>query len=277
MYLHLSENMETAIVRCLAERPSLTAKELHERLAQRRHTASRSSVYEKLKKLQENGVVVKLDRGFTVDLSWASELLDFATDVQSRYLDHAISSGILVAPGQKRAWRFRSLRGLCEFWQHLQLAIGATSDDKCLLDWSPYLLFDLVCTYGGSRCDRTLAALKRLGGSGLRIYEGTRPLNQTILRQSRNVQFTAASAESPYHRQQNTILNVLGDYVVTIRLDERAVFELDELFSLPALPERHVTHRTLAQPVNVRLCLQNDAQKVRCHRRRFAAYFGVKL
>ena len=157
MYLHLSENTETAIVRCLAERPSLTAKEVCECLARRRHAVSRSSVYEKLKRLQESGVLVKLNRGFTVDLSWASEQLTFITDLQSKYLDHAASSGFLVSPGDKRAWRFRSLRSLCEFWLHLYLALGTASDDMRILEWNPYVLFDLACGYAS--CGKLLSVV----------------------------------------------------------------------------------------------------------------------
>ena len=277
MYLHLSENTETAIVRCLAERPSLTAKEVCERLAQGRHRASRSSVYEKLKNLQERGVLVKMNRGFTVDLSWASEQLLFITDLQSRYREHATSSGVFVTPGDKRTWRFRSFRSLCEFWQHLTLALRTASDDRCFLDWSPYLLFDLACGYAGSKGHRMQAALKRLGGHGFRIYDGASPLNRLLIEQSRDLSFTAASAESSYHRQQGTIINVLDDYVITVRLDERAVRTLDELFSLPEFPDGAVIRRTLDRPVNVRLRLVHDHQKARGHRRKFAAYFGVRL
>lgn len=277
MYLHLSENTESAIVRCLAERPSLTAKQICEYLAQRRHAAGRSSVYEKLKRLQEDGVVVKLNRGFTVDLGWASEQLVFITDLQSRYLDHAASSGFLVAPDDKRTWRFRSLRSLCEFWLHLYLALGTASDDKCFLQWDPYALFDLACGYAGSKGDRVLAALKRLGAHGFRIYDGTSPLNRLLIERSSGLTFTAASAESPYHSHSRTIINVLGDHLITVRLDEPAVCALDALFCLPKLPERTVVGRALDQPVHVRLRLEHDRQKAACHRRKFAAYFGVKL
>ena len=163
MYLHFSEKTETAIIRCLAEQPALTAKEVCECLARRRHAASRSSVYEKLKRLQDDGVLVKLNRGFAVDLSWASELLVFAADLRVRYLDHAKSSGLLAAPGEKRIWRFRSLRALCDSWLHLYLALATATADKRFLVWSPYLLFDLACSAHSSKGNRMRAALRHLG------------------------------------------------------------------------------------------------------------------
>lgn len=277
MYLHLSDNTESAIVRCVAERPSLTAKEICECLSQRRCAASRSSVYEKLKRLQDSGVVVKMNRGFTVDLSWASELLVFATDLQSRYLDHAQSPGLLVGPGDKRTWRFRTLRSLCEFWLHLYLALGTASHDKRFLDWSPYLLLDLACGFFGPKGDRMRTALRHLGGQGFRIYDEVRPLNGLLVRQPRGLAFTTASAESFYHRHERTIINVLGDYVVTVHLDDRAVLTLSELFSSSQSPGNFAVARTLDQRANVKLRLEHDCQKTRSHRRRFATYFGVRL
>ena len=209
MYQHFSENTESAIIRCLAEQPSLTAKEVCESLSRRRHAASRSSVYEKLKRLQEDGVLVKLNRGFTVDLGWASEQLVFITTLQSRYLDHATSSGFFVAPGDKRTWRFRNLRNLSDFWLHLHLGLATASDDKCFLVWSPYLLFDLACSAHGSKRNRMRAALRHLGGDGFRIYDDALPLNRLLAQQPDGLTFTGASADSPYHRHERTIFNVL--------------------------------------------------------------------
>jgi hypothetical protein len=277
MYLHLSDNMESAIVRCVAEQPSLTAKQICECLARRRCRASRSSVYEKLKRLEDNGVVVKMNRGFTVDLAWASELLVFATDLRARYLDHAQSSGLWAAPGDKRAWRFRSLRDLCEFWPHLYLALATASRDRHFLDWSPYLLFDLACNLLGPKGDRIRAALGRLGGHGFRIYDDALPLNRLLAQQTPAFPLTAASAASPYHRHERTILHVLGEFLVTVQLDDRAILVLDELFSTSQTPEPSAVARSLDGPAKVKLRLERDRRKTQSHRRRFAAYFGVKL
>ena len=277
MYQHLSDNTETAIIQCLAERPSLTAKEVCECLARRRHATSRSSVYEKLKRLQEGGVLVKLDRGFTVDLSWASDQLMFITNLQSKYLDHATSSGLFVGPSEKRVWRFKNLRSLCDFWSHLYLTLATANVDTHFLNWNPYALFDLACGHAGAKGCRVLTALKRLGGHGFRIYEEARPLNRQLVEQSRSLRFTTACSESSYHRQQEAIINIVGDYVITVCLDERTVCVLDDLFALLNLPERAEIARRFELPTNVRLRLEHDPRKAAAHRRRFAAYFGVKL
>ena len=277
MYLHLSDKTESAILRCIAQQPCLTARQICGLLAQRRCVANRSSVYERLRRLQNVGVVVKVNGGFAVERSWASALASFANDVRSTCLEHAAASGIIVAPGDRKVWRFRTLRSLCEFWLHLYLALGTKSQDNRFLDWSPFLLLDLACKYYASRGGQMRTALRYLGGHGLRIYDDMHPLNRMLIGQSDGLPFTAASAESPYHRHERRIINVLGDYLVTVDLDDRAMFVLAERFSNTQLPSHFALARTLDRRVNVRLCVEHNCQKAQSHRRRFGAYFGIRI
>jgi DNA-binding Lrp family transcriptional regulator len=265
MFLFPPLSVEEQIVRILAARPQQTAKELHKKLAASR--VSRSSFYEKLKRLREQGVVIKIGKRFSLHLEWSLDLIEFANNLNNNFVQSQSLLGLHQKTKQKQTWHFSEIGQLTSFWTHLILIFANKKENNFILDWSPSLW-----RYSPQHPSFTkaLQQVRQAGGDVLIIFGEKSSPNTALLRNLDKEGALCSCAQSRYHSSLPlSYLNVMEDYIVTVNIDKAAHEKLES----SELSQDDISKlKTRAS-----LMLEYNPGKARIHQRKFEMYFGTRL
>ncbi len=272
MLLQEFPSLEELLVLGLIERPGASAKELNQWLSEHGNKYSLRGIYKELTKLSGQGIVFKTGESYSIHLAWIMQLLAlgdraFESYTQSPYLLETLRSG-----ATKQVERFSDLRKLDRLWTQLILALHTLHRGKTMCFWCPYQWFYLTQLFAVKQFYQAidLAGHKRLHIIGTDTFLGRRALKD--LPKHGKYSF----AESPFHRERSTYYTVIGDMVLTVKLDTQTTDRLDELFSA-IQSERDINPSDLEtffrRRVRATLTCERDEVKAERLKKKFRAFF----
>lgn len=275
MLLSDRKQLEDAIVTALGARPQLSAKELH-RAVQSTRTYSIQGLYKELHKLESSGVIVKEGLQYSLRLPWTLKLADFAETATAQYVQHAGEVLTLPKKGKKRIWHFRDVQQLNNFWSQVLLFLIQHVPDNTLYSWMPHPWYHLVYT---EQEQQYTDAVRRMD---VRLYIINR--GQTYLDRWVEQFWKQPHIEYSFHAKplnsvaQNTYLNVIGDYVLTVKLGSGITQSIELLYRKTRNSEAvdfRAVFRVFNQKVKATMWLERNEKKSHRIKSVFRRHFGI--
>lgn len=217
------EQLEDKLIRHLAGSHAASAEALRARFS----SYSIQAVYKALRKLQRQGVVVKNKFAYSLRLPWVLDMVTLGEQLN----DYSTSPKDLInsfAQAPKTTWRFTSLLKLNDFWSQVLLALLQHSRSRTIYAWDPHTWFHLVQTAQEAQFIRSI----KLAKSKLVLLVGSnsfldRWAKQFWLPQVVESHFSIRHFAS----QQSTYINVIDDYVLTVKLADEATAKINNIYS----------------------------------------------
>jgi len=265
------------LVNLLAQRPDQQARELRAGAQRNSRPYSVAAIYKELTKLQVLGVVVKQRTRYSLSYTWLTEVQQFIERVSRRYQQPDYLSTFIPGTIGKHTWRFRSLLDMDDFWNQILLALVSQEQTERVFSWVPHPWFVLIHT---EKERKFHSALHARGKRFYTIFGDDTFLDRLAERLYPKSIHTYAFAPSPFHREQSTYFDIVGSYLLTVRIDERLAHTIDTLFcSVRAKrdfdPLRAM--RVLTTRGSIRMTLERNPRKMARLSKQFCEYFGLPV
>lgn len=207
-------------------------------------------------------------------------MLDFvslADTASAAYLDAPSFASILPASNKKEIWRFNNLLKMNDFWSHILLLLIQQSEKKILLGWNPHPWFHLVQTKQEEQYLKSLGLAK---GKLYLIVGGSTFLDRWAEKFWAKEIIEYSFAKSIFDKDRSTYLNIIDDYVVTVKLDHQTTRAIENLYSktLPASDLNFASvFKIFQSKVKASVWLEKNLKKAKMIKGRFTRFFGVKF
>lgn len=268
--------LEELALRALVKEPGASAKRIFQLLNSQGHAYTLRGVYKELAKLTEQGILFKSGQSYNLRLAWITKLLAFGDQAFERYTAPSYLAGYLGGDYAKHSEKFTDIRKLDRLWTQLIFALHQMYPSKIMCFWCPYQWFYLAhyftCTQFYEAID--LAGFKRVHIIGTDTYLGRRALND--LPKGGVYSF----AESPFHHERTTYYTVIGDIVVTVKLDEQVTARIHSLFQTVRSESEldpEVLEKVFGARVKATLRSEKNPKKAASLKKKFANFFGTPI
>lgn len=190
---------------------------------------SRQAWYKALRLLRREGVIVR-ERGgtFSLNQAWISQMLWLTQRIRANYLQPS-NQTVLVPKkrGEKVVYRFTDGLSLNAFWGHVLLVMAEQKLSKVMYAYNPHFWFYLA--QGGVERQYNMS-MTRYGVKTMMVIGGNNFLDQW------NAKHFGPDTEwwlspKPLFHQQWHYINVLGDYMIDVRLNKKFANQVHERFS----------------------------------------------
>ena len=273
MLFHTTERLEDLIVRHLSARKSATAAWLQQRISKEVRPYTLQAIYKELTNLQNGGVVVKSGNEYCIKLSWAIELVNLSQIVESNHLSSPTVESLLPAAGESRRWVFHDWIKMGNFWQHIDVCLFEASKSKVMFKWTYHPWF-----YLWERQVSFDRALRKTGSKFYRIVGGQTYLDRSCAKYWTPPLYQFSFASGPFEGEITRYIDVIDDYVLTNKLNARAVTMLDEFYnSIHSKADVDVrkTVNLLTEKVTISMHLEHNPKKAQKLRKKFCDFFGL--
>ncbi len=226
MIFQSKESLENTIVLYLTDHPSKSAHEIYEYINSKEKKYSLQGVYKELKKLDTLGVIIKIEKRFSLRLPWVLELTSLADKVSEKYLNPKFSS-LLPDENQKEIWHFDNLFKLNHLWTQILLTLVEQSKEKVILGWNPHTWFHLAET---KEEERYIKALELSESKLYLLIGGDHYLDKWAEKYLEKSYIKYSYAKTAFQEERSRYYNVVDDYVITVKLDEGTTYAIEALY-----------------------------------------------
>jgi hypothetical protein len=274
MLLQKRISIEEAIVKVLARKVNLSVKEIISSLNQEGLSFSQRGVYKELNKLEEQGILLKSKYGYSLQLSWITNLLSFADaayDIYShpKYLEQLLSLGT-----KRTTHKFTKVGRLDQFWIQLMSSLSRLYPKEYLYLWCPYQWFNLLHPYN---VNLFYQASDMTGTKRYHIMGDDNYLNQKALKTMPKLG-EYSLRNSPFSNQMNTYFSVTGDVVLTIKFDSAFNNRIETLFDSVKSEsdlKSYDLNSVFSPDIKGSLTLEKNEIKAKRIKKKFQEFFGI--
>ena len=271
------ENLEDYIIKILAKDPFKTAKELAYQIQlESEKNYSIQGLYKELKQLQDEGVLFKLRNKYSLRLPWVLDYISFADLLAKTYVERPQLTTLLPEIGKKEIWHFSNLLKMNDFWSHLLLILIEKSADKRLLGYNPHPWFHLVQT---DKEEQYIKSLKLVESKLYLIIGGNTFLDQWTKKfwgDDETIEYSFG--KSDFHKERSLYLNVVDDYVITVKLDQKLSQAIDTIYdqtnNIDSLDIPSVIS-LFSQGTKASIWLEKNPEKAKKIRVKFTKFWGI--
>src|SRR5688572_2254528 len=107
--------LDELIVSALAAAPGLTVPALQAAVTAQLRRFSIPALYQELRKLRDQAVVVKVKDRYSLRLGWVLSMIELTDSMYDAYVGQSQLGDILPPANSKRTWHFTNLRALGAF------------------------------------------------------------------------------------------------------------------------------------------------------------------
>ncbi len=274
MLLQNRPTIEELLVKLLAKKANLSAKDLLLGINAQGFSYSLRGVYKELVKLEDEGVILKSKSTYSLHLSWLTNLLSFAdlaydTYTEPKYLEQALSLG-----EKKVTHRFTKVRRLDLFWIQLMSALHQIYPKDPLFLWCPYQWFYLLHDYS---VNLFYQASDLTGTKRYHIIGGDNFLNRKSL-ESLPKQSIHSLRDGPFANQMNIYFSIVGDVCITVKFDHAFNSRIEDLFNSVKSEsdlKAYDLNAVFGPDVKGSLVIENSEMKSRRLKKKFIEFFGM--
>ncbi len=273
----ISPKIEDLVVMALSEKGRLSAGDITEHIIANGPKWSPQAIYRVLRKLTKEGVLTKERHSFSVSMAWLMHIKTITETLKSTYFTEEYLKDILPPPGSKHTWHFPDIHRLQSFRSQILMAMAQTSTKQPFLSFQPHQ-WDLILHQEhlfaflegfyakGSKHYVVVGSRSYLDKYAKSILSGQYPDNEYYL---------AAPEEAIDPRGKE--IHVIGDYVVTIKLDTTLRHHITSLYTNTNPPE-DVDSLNILPIMNARgrqsIRIEHNSKKAALYTRRFSLLFG---
>lgn len=243
------------------------------------HDCSVQSVYAVLRKLREQGIVLLNKKLLTLNIVWVeeqSELLKRARDTYLESTDSGTFSIETLEEGDRVTYQFKNPVLLDEMWGHtFMLLLNRIQKEIPIMIYNPHSWFPLV-RYASEK-----TIFQSLFDNGFRAYfsfGGQEELDRDICKKFVEPIGHSYSTGVELGLKKEKYINVVGDYMIEVELDEAVAEAINKYFSKYKKIE-HSDAKELQEIVSKRgknkLTLSRNSHKAQRLRSRLAKDFLI--
>lgn len=276
MLLQITPSIEELIVQILSQRINLSPNEIHSIILERGFSYSQRGIYKELKKLESEGVIYKSTKGFSLQLTWIVNILNFADQAYKTATKQNALKDTLGSDSYKEVYRFKDLRRLDLFWIQNLMTLHQLHPGAPLFLWIPYQWFHLVHSnaidlfYHAS----DITSAKRYHILGNDCYLSRVALKS--LPKNGNYSFS----DSPFSGEESTYYSLIASTIITVKLDASTTKCISELFQR-VKSEADLKKENLSeifnQKVKASISIEKNETKAKKLRKKFSDFFGVSF
>lgn len=278
MFTGGNNKLEDYIILLLSQQGFLLVEQLQDKLQEQQITATVQGIYRVLRKLQLQGVVIKEKQSYSLRISWIFEMKRLIEQMESVYLQSSyLESLIPREEKQKQSWQFTKMIKLADFWDQILIAMGKISNAGISCHYSTYPWYNIAHPEHTTIFNKTYATVLQ---KEYVIYGG-----RTFLHKYEPLSLKTLPYESRYYAQENEQieknprihLDIIGDHILTVKLDQKTVDRLETLYNT-VQTEEDVFKANLIdffnEPVKAKVTIQKNQKKAQKYRKKFEKFFG---
>lgn len=269
MALPNKTSLKSEIIGLFRKYPALTAKEIHDHCPK----FSLSAVYKELNALADETILIRIGKSWAPQLSWVLQLQAYAAKLAATSFNSTQVMSALIAHG-KQSWSFNSLLEMNDFWASLYLYLMRKERIRYGLCWNPYLWFYL---FQEEQEDRFHKSMLLMGGRMILMAGSECFLNRGAIPFLEKNQVSYSFAPGPYQNMMDTYYNVLGNYVITVKLAQKTAQALNRIFASAHSYEDMALGSLLSiftKEGHATLMVEHNPSKAARIRKQFENYFG---
>ena len=202
--------------------------------AKQRPGTTKQGVYAALRVLRDEEKVVVHGGFASLSNVWLERMIEYFSIAQQNYARSGArdNSFLNLAEGERVQYFFRDPVQTDAFWSHVYTILNNTVPaDKPIYLYNPHEWFMLA------RRDNERETIKAIIGRG-RAYFMTignkTVLDQTLAKEFNELKVSYRLLESPLFNKQNYYLNIIGDFLIEVYLDQTIEKKIDEVFKTTA-------------------------------------------
>lgn len=275
MILGKQISLSEAIVAILANQENASAKELHREICRTRRPYSLVAVYKELARLQSEGILAKAADSYSLKLTWVINATGFFNQMFKFHFHRCPYKNLIPAANESFTWRFTDFSKVDDLWEQILFALFARSKQKILLSWMPHPWYHLTDDDKQGPYEN---AMRAMNIKIFRIIGGRTFLDRESIQHWTEPVYAVSLARSPFDGDLCHYIDVIDDYVLTIKLNDQTASLLEDLYnsvesreSLATAPQRKI----FSNPVKITVKLQHNQRKARRLQKQFREFWGL--
>lgn len=265
MLFSAREDLEDEVVGKALIGPT-TVQSLHEHLKRERGHITLRAVYKAVNKLIAVGVLLKPTKSVFVNGEWVREARNKLST--SRMLPN-------LERGERAAYTFVSVEHLDAFWTTIALQLEEENPDKEIFFYNPHNFWAYVPERKEAE-EKYYSHFREAGQYGFLTIGGRAVADMEFKRSYQDEHFQVDARPIPSFKRTDHV-TVIGDFVITVRLQKKAAEQIDTLYASNKSVEN--LGEGLAQiyrALVTRFVLENNPSKARRARKVLSRNFYFK-
>lgn len=275
MILRSKNRLDEIIVEILGTKGSQTATELKRYIDLKKRSCSIQGVYFELRKLQTLGVILKVRETYHLNITWASELMDFADNVYELYINSANADAILPEPNKTKSWTFSDLFRMDDFWVQIMQILFVETGHENLFGAMPHPWY--YFSQPKKVLDFYSYALRQEKKLNYIISKETFLANlYTAKVDPRLLEYSYSTPEFEVDHKSCTIC--MPPYIMSYTLDQETYEAIDNLF-MNVKSNKDMTYERINLAINLRkpikVKIEHKERKAKRLEKNFREYFAI--
>lgn len=230
--------------------------------------------YKALRRLIDDGVVVKAEKSFVLNNSWLQQAADWLERAKVYYVDQ-LDSYVLKLPDARTRrviYRFHTLTSLNTFWAHVLVSLAIRNPKSKLYCYNPHHWFFLVQNYEEQQFQQSL---KRNQITQYLIIGSRSPLDQWGEKFFDRKVVRHYYSPRPLFNNRAMYYNAVGEYVLEVKISRKTREVIESVFLASDLSEERMIkiRQTLMKNLTSTLIVMWDPVRAKKLARKIGKYF----
>lgn len=270
---------EDTIVHFLSKGGNKTAQAILDHLHTQNHEITLQGAYRILRKLEETGVIIKLQKTYALKIAWLLDLSALVDTMENTYLQQQFAANLIpVEDKAKISWHFNDLQKMNNFWCQILLSLAHINTLGYSLSIAPHIWLErLHLEHQENQFRKNYLTLVKEyclveSKSFLDTY-----INKKHKIEKDKEEYYLAPQDEHISKQRNKYIDVVGDYIVTVTFDEKTTQLLDKEYERMESLEDVLSFdvpRIFTRSMRIKLLLKKDIKQAANYRRKFNRLFG---
>jgi len=224
-----NQPIEQLVLKTL-QKGTISTIKLIESISIIRPKTTKQGVYRVLRKLKDEEKIVIHGKSISLNLHWIKNMTEFFSLAQFYYSPKVASpDGFLnVREKDKIVYFFKNLNLLDSFWSHaFHMFVEVLNPEEPVLVYNPHEWF----TYARQETERTLIkTMNKKNRQVLITVAHNNPLDKELKKKFRSDLLQYDIADKNIFKKQNYHLNIFGDCLIEVFIDQKITKQIDEFF-----------------------------------------------
>jgi len=215
----VKKKLEDILVRILSENAALSAESLYRELKRRKGSYTLQALYKELRKLQQQGVVVRARGLYSLRLSWILSLTNLADRAYATCIDSPFPEELLPESEKRVKWAFNDMNRADDFYMQVltKLLLAPSAPAAYTAMEHPWFLF--MNTQNELNHQRVLEQERK---KQFVVLENDTPLDRAQVHLYDNISIKFAFSPELGICTTYSIVSAIGDFVLSEKLPARA-------------------------------------------------------
>lgn len=228
MNTHKHKSMEDFVVEGARLGPVVIV-DLISSIQDARPGTTKQAVYVAIRKLKKDDVVVTYNKRVALNQAWVGRMYNFFSLAQKNYFDSLVfdDSFLNLSDGERVTYHFKSPLVTDQYWAHIfRLLTDLVPREVPVMLWGPHQWFMIARKESETQLFEVFAEQDKL----VCVSAGGKTPMDVASRQYYDGEHAKYSSGIDMSLKSNQYINVFGDYIIDVRLDEKVSRAIDNFY-----------------------------------------------